>query len=537
MSKQSMKYAVHLFILLLILVSCASSETRSDGDDLDEPPSSTTVKNVILVIGDGMGPQQVGLLLEYARYQGSTTTFERLAEEGVVGLAMTTPEEALVVDSACSASHLATGQPAPLEALGVDLDGEPLQNVAQAAQSRGKSTGLISDTRITHATPAAFASHIAHRSLENEIAQQMIAADVDVLLSGGLRHFLPQGVNDDDEVRGRYHERIGHAFDIASRRSDDIDVLQLAEEAGYELIFDRQTLSQTRGPKVLGLFSNSSMMDAINERSSREEQTRREPSLVEMSEQALAILSQNEAGFFLMIEAGQIDWAGHDNDTGTLLHEVIRLDETLAMLHEWVSGRDDTLLVITADHETGGFGFSYSGHDIDEGRALPGQAFEGRLYRPDYNFGSPQVFEALLAQRATYAEIFTRFDQGEDQSPEALVELVNANLGFSIDASEAENILRRSPNRLFHDDHPYLTAETLPHVDDFHPFYVYGDDIRRNLLGRALSSQQNVVWSTGTHTHTPVPVVAWGPEHVVRRFDRFLHLMDVGQILIDVVGD
>ena len=532
-----------IFLLFVALSSCTSApEPTSERPDELASETSEPVRNVILIIGDGMGPQQLGLLQEYARrapnsiYNGRPTAIEELAVEGVISLASTTPHDGLVVDSACSATHLATGQDALLEAVGVDAQGDAATTILEIAREMGKSTGLVSDTRITHATPASFAAHISHRSRENEIAQQMLDADVDVMLSGGLRNFIPRAVNDNPDLRAQYEAFIDDAFDVHSAREDDTDLLSAAEEAGYQLAFHREGLRQAEGDRVLGLFSNSGMLDAIAERATRDESDRTEPTLTEMSLAALERLDRNPNGFFLMIEAGQIDWAGHDNDAGLLLHEMIRIDETVAEVRRWAEGRTDTLLIVTADHETGGFGFSYSAADLPEPQHRPGSAFGEIPYQPNYNFGSLEILDALFLQSKSFAQMLSEFYSGEDQSPYELQKVVNAHSQFQITTEDAEAVLRDSPNRFHAPGHPYLDAESLPHVEDFSAFYPYGDDSRKNLLGRALSTQQNVVWSTGTHTHTPVPVIAWGPAHWTGDFDRFLHLKDVGRLAIEAMS-
>ena len=151
------------------------------GATLATSSAQAEVKNLILMIGDGMGPQQVGLLEMYAReapnspYQGSDTAMSKFAKTGLMGMSMTNPHDAIVVDSACSATQLAIGHRARSETVGLDGDGNPQETLLEKAKRLGKATGLISDTRMTHATPAAFASHQPHRSLENEIAAEMLS--------------------------------------------------------------------------------------------------------------------------------------------------------------------------------------------------------------------------------------------------------------------------------------------------------------------------------------------------------------------------
>ena len=115
------------------------------------------------------------------------------------------------------------------------------------------------------------------------------------------------------------------------------------------------------------------------------------------------------------------------------------------------------------------------------------------------------------------------------------MEIVNYHSAFPITRDDAEAILRTEPNRHRVEGHRYMGAEEMPVIEDFSEFYVYGEEVRRNVLGRALAAQQYVVWSTGAHTHTPVPVIAWGPRPWVQRFDRLQHLSDVGGLAIEAV--
>lgn len=536
-----------LTFLFLAITACTTTPPPSP-DATTADPNTTPIKNIILVIGDGMGPQQVGLLNDYARrapnsiYNGRPSALETLASNGLLTLATTHSHDHLTVDSACSATHLATGHSAPLESIGLTKQGDPARTILEIARNKGMRTGLVSDTRITHATPASFAAHIRHRSLENDIALALLHTGVDVMLSGGLRHFLPRAIHTDDALRTHYLSQTG--FDqLSSSRNDDRDLLAEAQAAGYRVATHRHQLSSASAPKLLGLFALSGMSDAIQAHRHRADPLRHEPTLREMSAAALRLLSasddthaDNNPGFFLMIEAGQIDWAGHNNDAGTLLHELLRLDATLALLHQWVSARNDTLLIVTADHETGGFGFSYSSHQIPDPSPLPGSAFTNHPHHPHYNFGSLDVLDGLYQQSMSFDELFAHFDALNDPSPQSLQALVNQHSAFPITLDDAESILRRTPNRTFYPHHPYLSAETLPHVNDFHHFYVYGDEIRMDLLGRMLSPAQNIVWATGTHTHTPVPVIFFGPTTALpQSLNRFLHLTDVGQFMIDLL--
>ncbi len=342
--------------------------------------AQSPVKNIILMIGDGMGPGQMGLLEEYARkaphsiYQGRDTALKTLVDNGVLGMSLHSPADALVVDSACSASHLASGLDAPSEAIGLDSNGDPVETVLEIAQRQGKATGLVSDTRLTHATPAAFAAHQPHRSLESKIAEDMLANRVDVMLSGGLRYWIPESVNNQGELYQQLVQQTGGNIKIKSKRNDQKNLLTEAQNAGYSVVHTRKTLSESKGDKVLGLFAYSGMQDGITYSQTKDSAERTMPSLKEMTIKALDVLAQDPQGFFLMVEGGQIDWAGHNNDAATMLHEMLKFDETVGYVYDWVKEHNDTLLVVTADHETGGFGFSYSRANTPKAQKLSGSA-------------------------------------------------------------------------------------------------------------------------------------------------------------------
>ncbi|WP_031433390.1 alkaline phosphatase [Methylomarinum vadi] len=524
-----------LCLLFLALTACSQQEVRR------EP----TVKNIILMIGDGMGPQQLGLLQAYAQRaqhsiysgKGGLTAFDRFAAEGYVGLSNHWPADALVTDSACSASQLASGVASGSEMIGLDQDGNPVETILEKAKIQGKSTGLVSDTRITHATPAAFAAHQPHRSWENEIAEEMLSSgNVDVMLSGGLRYWLPATANADPAVRGALERRIGEpALALVSKRKDSLDLLSQAERRGYRLAFNQKQLQQATGNKLLGLFASAAMQDGIDYHQHRHDN---EPSLAQMTLKALQTLASNPKGFFLMVEGGQIDWAGHNNDAGNLLHEMVKFEEAVAVVYEWASRRDDTLVLITADHETGGFGFSYSRYRTPEAKALPGKMFEHTQYRPNFNFGSVGILDRLYKQKKSFYQMWRQIER-ENSEPSArqIMQVVNDYSDFKIDLEQAKAILAQEANEYRRKGHKYLSAEYFPKVHDFKEFYVYGKDVRLDLIGRALAKEQNVVWATGTHTHTPVPVIVWGAERYARPFSSLSHHTDIARRLIGVLNE
>ncbi|MBW1800094.1 MAG: alkaline phosphatase [Deltaproteobacteria bacterium] len=516
------------------------------GLPLHSHASPGSIKNVIIMIGDGMGAQQLGLLNAYAKYapnsiyksSGRKTAIEEAMEAGTLGLAYHEAANVLVTDSAASSTQMASGEWAGSEMIGIDQHGKKTETILEKAEKMGKATGLVSDTRLTHATPAGFAAHQPHRSRENDIAVDMLNNDVDVMLSGGLRHWIPKAANDkDSKIHNHLKARTGGEFRIKSKRKDARNLLNEAEDKGYALAFTKMQLQEAKGDKVLGLFSYSGMPDGIQHKKKKDSRERTVPTLKEMAAKAIDILSKNEKGFFLMVEAGQIDWAGHANDAGTMLHEMVKFDETVDYVFDWVKKRKDTLLIITADHETGGFGFSYSRFNLPEPKKFPGDQYPDTKFAPNFNFGNHEILDKLYGQKLSYQGITSKFDRlpKNEQTPAALAKIVNENTGFPITGEEAAAVLEVERNEYYLEGHKVLSKAIFPKINDFKEFYVYGMALRNDILGRIVAKYQNVVWSTGTHTNAPVPLIIIGPKETTLKFSRLMHTTEWGQTAIEVL--
>jgi alkaline phosphatase len=445
--------------------------------------------NVIVMIGDGMGPQQVGLLEALHRVRGlPPSAMHRLAESGTTGLSLHHPADGLVTDSACSATQLATGVPSRNGMIGVNADGADQPNLRETAAALGMATGVVSDTRITHATPASFLAHVPYRSQELDIAAQIVGTDVDVALSGGRSLFVPEA--------------------DGGARDDGRDLLAEAREAGFEVVTSADELSSA-GPRVLGLFGERGMFDALQAPDHPEV-----PTLAALTQAALDRLDDDPDGFLLVIEGGQIDWAAHANDAAWMLAELRRFDAAVAVAHAFAEERGDTLLVVTADHETGGFGISPSERMPHPPLDLPG------LDAPYDVKESPvpiEVFEGLEQHEQSVFAILGRLDQlpEAEQTPEALVALVDELWHRSLPLEVAQAILAPSP------------------MEAREGHYGDGGYARAGALAQAFADETGMVWSTAGHTHTPVPVFAFGPG--AERFGGLRHHVEIGQRLAEAL--
>jgi len=516
-----------LLCSVLFLQSCAHNKASN----------KKKVKNVIFVIGDGMGPQQLSLLQlfanssKYSPYKNGKTHLQKMMDGGETGIVYTQPEKFLVTDSSCSATQYATGKYSLPEVVGVDDSGKKVKTILEAAKEKGLSTGLVSDTRLTHATPASYAAHNKSRQNENAIAEEMLKTGADVMLSGGLRHFIPKGLDKDLY----WVKRAGKKLLKKSKRKDNKNLLVNAEKLGYQLVFNKKQMNKVESGKVLGLFTNSGMADGIIHNRNVNNKNNTEPTLSEMTEVALNQLSKNDKGFFLMVEAGQIDWAGHRNDAGTLLHEMLKMDQLLGTLLEFAKKNEDTLIVVTADHETGSFGMSYSGYkNTIETHKVEG-VFSEKVYKSKYNYGSHKVLDKLYEQKQSYMTMLKNFSK-TSKSPKDLQKIINDNSSFKLNLDEAKEILKNKKNKNFIKGHKYHGHKHLPNINEYPSFYPYGEMDRSSLIARILGKYQNIVWGTATHTSTPVTVVAYGPEGAASLYDGAHHSTEIGQITFEVLG-
>lgn len=499
---------------------------------------TSKIKNIIVMIGDGMGPQQVGLLDSYVRYSKNaklkTTAFQRLSDEGVIGIVRTEPHDALVVDSAASASQFASGKMSGSEMTGADQHGNSVKTMLELAQEKGKAVGLVSDTRITHATPASYGAHIKHRKYENEIAQEMLSKNIDVMLAGGLRHWIPKSANDKKSSTYKMlRELTNNNIKIKSKRKDELNLLEQAKKQNYFLSFDKKSLKNTKSNKILGLYSYSGMNNGIINSNEKNYQ----PSLKQMTKKALNVLDKDKDGFFLMVESGQIDWAAHDNDTGTLLHEMIKFSNTIDYVMDWMKGRDDTILIVSADHETGGFGFAYSRNDLPKGKKLDGDLFNGEEFKPNWNFGKLSTLDKIYGQKKSYSDIFSIFKKlkKEEQTPKNLQKIVNENTMFPITIKDATRVLQTEENKYHVKGHYYLDSKTYPLIHDKEEFFVFGRELPRNILAMVTGKYSSTVWSTDNHTSTPVYLFAHGPKDKTEKFGTLQHSTQWAQKLIDIL--
>ncbi|NHI88819.1 MAG: alkaline phosphatase [Candidatus Thorarchaeota archaeon] len=291
-------------------------------------PAADEPLSVILMIGDGMGFNHVELarLVEVGEF-GSLN----MQDSDWNASATTYSANAAVTDSAAAGTALATGTKTDNGVVGEDPSRNPLETIVEYAQTQNKSTGVVSTCRIVDATPATFMTHTDSRNNFDDIAQQIVDSDVDVLLGGGLKYF--------------------NSSQIATMASN-----------GYSVVYNRTELAGVISGKVFGLFA----VDYMDYEYDRNYSV--QPSIAEMTNKSISLLSQDSDGFFLMVEGGKIDLAAHNQDQVRNALDTIAFDKAVKVAKEYVEGHNNTILIVTADHETEGL--VVLSHDL--GSQLPG---------------------------------------------------------------------------------------------------------------------------------------------------------------------
>jgi alkaline phosphatase len=295
-----------LFILAILFVSCYSTKKAVIGKNRE-------IKNVILMIGDGMGLPDV--------YAAMTVSDSPLNIEQCtnIGLQKTFSDDNYITDSGAAGTALATGHKTKNGSIGVDSKGNPVKSILKIAKEHGLATGLVSTSSITHATPASFVANQSNRGSYEDIAADFLKTDIDIFIGGGIDHF--------------------------AKRKDKHSLLDSLKLRGYEV---DTTLSSVLGSSALKLAGLTAHVHNPYRLKGRGDM------LPLSSRKAISILKNNHRGFFLMIEGSEIDWAGHANAADTLVDETLDFDRAVGVALDFAKKDGHTLVIITADHETGG---------------------------------------------------------------------------------------------------------------------------------------------------------------------------------------
>lgn len=303
------------------------------------PAEQKQVKNVIMMIPDGMGLSDVTLARWYKG--GELLTMDQIA----CGLVRTYASDSAITDSAPAATAMATGHKSHTGFIGIlpdvanmpGLDSikpgeerQPVATILEGAKLKGLATGLVVTCQIPHATPAGFSAHYPDRNKYELLIEQQVYNNIDVVFGGGYQYL--------------------------EKRQDKENLVATLRERGYDYITTRDELFKLKGSKVWGMFAPDAMAYDFD-------RPENEPTLAEMTQKALEILSKDPDGFFLMVEGSKIDWAAHANDPVGVISDVIAFDDTVKVALDFALQDGNTAVIVAADHFTGGMSIG----NVDKG--------------------------------------------------------------------------------------------------------------------------------------------------------------------------
>ncbi len=332
-----MKKTLSLLLALLMALSLGPALAEAPGGILGEYlKPREDIRNIIILIPDGMSPGGITLARWYKSYNDNTDSFDPIVtlalDEMASGVLRTYWQTAdvlgAITDSAPAGTAFATGHKTNDKHIGVAGDEEKylLATILEGARGIGKATGIIATSNVQHATPAAFSSHYFDRSRYDILAEQQAHQGIDVLFGAGS------------------------AYLSAEDRKDKEDLVEVLKAKGYQYITTAAEMNQLALTPVWGMFAAGAMAYEMD----REQLANSEPSLWSMTKKAIELLNQNEKGFFLMVEGSKVDWAAHANDPVGVVSDVLAFDAAVEVALDFAKADGSTLVMAVTDHNNGG---------------------------------------------------------------------------------------------------------------------------------------------------------------------------------------
>ncbi|HEY0921645.1 alkaline phosphatase [Rheinheimera pacifica] len=337
-------------------------------------------KNIIYMIGDGMGPAYLAGYRYFSDDKATAEVENTIFDELWLGMASTYPDDdTYVTDSAAGATALATGFKSYNGAISVNRQHIPIGTMMQLAKKLGKANGIVASSQVNHATPASFLAHNKSRRNYNEIADMYLDYRInnmpvaDVILGGGTQYFI----------------------------RDDRNLVNEFKQLGFQYTDSWQQLNTLTKTPAMALLAESALPAVLN--------SEQDNQLATLTEKALQLLTPAEKGFVLMVEGSQIDWCGHDNDIACAMAEMHDFAKAIAVAKAYVDKHPDTILVITADHETGGMSLGAAGEyqwlpDVVRKVSATGRSIAEQLKKADSDNAALALWAKLTSISLTAEE-------------------------------------------------------------------------------------------------------------------------------------
>ena len=445
-----MKKIAILMMLFISVIAYAQADTRP--------------KNIIILFADGTTSNQY----EFGRYSSellrkqSFAVTDEVMAKGQYQLMKTESANYFVTDSAAAASAMSTGYKADNGAISVTPDGQSPPTLMQVAKDSGKRIGLLSTAPIYDASPAAFSVHAKSRRDSELIVNQYLELLPDVLMGGGSNYFLPSSLP-------------------GGKRQDGKNVIEALQAKGYQYINTPEQLNKINSSKVLGLFASEDL-DYEIDRNPQET-----PNLSQMVTAALQVLNEDsqkskKRGFILFAENENTDSAGHHNDVAALMRDLWAFDDAVKVALEFQKHNPDTLVIVTGDHETGGFSPTYGRQNL------------GPAGNANYLNVKQEQLKQIELYKISLQEFSDKFKAKAKQTTD------NAQLNAYLNTLLQDNF----PGLVLDDDlrEKILTQGQLNPNSNYLP---------SNILGLAIARQTGFYWGSSGHTPAPITVAAIGP--------------------------
>ncbi len=504
---------VNLLAILFVVFGLSFSFTACNDDDGEsvEPNSISsykTPKYIFYFIGDGMSSPQINVteaamnnpaFASKSLASSKTVGIGKLniREFPVTGMQTTHAQDRYITGSAASATALATGYKTTINTISMDGNhSQSYKTMAEMAKEKGMKVGIVSSVSIDHATPACFYAHTETRNNYYTIGQQLTQSGFDYFAGGGVRWNKYSGEGQEKDVNLFISAAEAAGYNYVNTRSE-FDALTAADGKVIATLekFKTNTSDGCALPFVIDLDEETSENDKIT--------------LSEFTEKGIEILD-NENGFFLMVEGGKIDWACHANDVVSATHNTIEFDKAIGIaLDFYEKHKDETLIVITGDHECGGLtlGFAATGYE--------------------------SAFDLLNHQSASYVSFTNTVagwaDEGTQTFEQAL-EVTKTVFGLG-DASKGLELSDYEKGLLEDAFNRSMKGESTHAPEEISVIYGYYDPFTVTIT-HILNNKAGIDWTSYSHTGVPVPVFALGQG--MYEFSGYYDNTDIANKIIEI---
>lgn len=482
-----LQYKKTLQALVLLAVMLISTGVNAQ-PNLREKYKGKAPKYIFYFIGDGMGLSQANSAEAYLGALENSNGIKRLHLNSLPkqGFYTTYAANRFITGSAAAGTALATGHKTTINTIGMDANREvALKSVAEMAKEKGYKVGIVSSVSIDHATPASFYAHQHTRSMYYDISLDLSKSGFNYFGGGGFKH--PDGDGKIDNKNNMSNFGMGDEKEIENKQPNSMEV---AKERGYTIVNTKDGFEKLKkgNDKIIAIAPNLVGGKALPY--SIDQKDGNDISLGDFTQKGIELLD-NKKGFFMMVEGGKIDWASHANDAATVIQEVIQFDNAVAKAIDFYKKHPkETLIIVAADHETGGMALGFSGSHYESEFAI--------LQHQNVSY---ETFSSLVKE-------YRKANKGNYKVEDGLA-LVQKHFGLGDKEKglELSNFELQQLKNAFHKSMNY--DKKMKKEDQFYQLYGSYDPLTISAC-HILSQKAGIGWTSFSHTASPIPVRSEG---------------------------